>query len=42
MWPTVSLVTLGALAFLLRTVRVLRTVWKRDADGSRNETAPPA
>jgi hypothetical protein len=42
MWPTVSLVTLGGLAFLLRTVRVLLTVWKRDGDGSRNETAPPA
>lgn len=42
MWPTVSLVTLGALAFIVRTVRALRSVSKRDDGGSHIETAPPA
>ena len=42
MWPTVILVTAGALAFLVRTVRVLRSVSKSEGGRTRIETAPPA
>lgn len=41
MWFTVSLVTLGSMAFLVRTVRVLRLASKSTAARAGIESAPP-
>ncbi|MBP2340023.1 hypothetical protein JOF41_006201 [Saccharothrix coeruleofusca] len=42
MWLHVSLVTLGALAFVTRTVRVLRSHQKATPDSDSNETTSSA